>query len=156
MPIRKELLNVAEVAHLDELLAFVKSQIGWQLGAYDSLDTKTGLLLAFDGVIATLILSAHGKGGWTRLTAVGAIVISALMAIAALWPREPYIGPVASTVFNKHVRKAGMEEELLAKLSAAVVENNEMVAVKSRLWKWASLFLLVGVVCVGLAAAGVY
>ncbi|MDA8345007.1 MAG: hypothetical protein M0Z66_05940 [Thermaerobacter sp.] len=133
----------------------MKSQIGWQLGAYDSLDTKTGLLLAFDGVIATLILSAHGEGGWPHLTAVGAIVISALMAKAALWPRAPYIGPVASNVFNRHLRSAGMEEELLAKLSAAVVANNDMVAVKSRLWKWASVFLLVGVVCVGLAAARV-
>ncbi len=140
---------------MHELLAFVQSQIGWQLGAYDSLDTKTGLLLAFDGVIATLMLSLHGEAGWPRLAALGAIVISALMAIAALWPREPYIGPVASTVFNRHVRRASMEEELVAKLSAAVVANHGMVAAKSRLWKWASVFLLVGVVCVGLTAAGV-
>jgi hypothetical protein len=129
----------------------VKTQIGWQIGAYDSLDVKTGIVLAFDGVIGALIFTLHLHPRWAETLPFASVLASAVFGVIALWPREPYIGPSAAAFYDKHANLGDdeLEAQLLANLSAASLANIEMIRLKSRHWMWASALLVLALLLVG-------
>lgn len=129
------------------------AQVGWQVGAYDSLDAKAGMLLAFDGLVTGLLLHLRLQPVWARVCVLIAILASAAMSVAALWPREPYTGPLASSMLYGEfhgVSEDRVTEVVVSRLSVAARANARMIEAKSTWWKWASTALLCGVL---LAAA---
>lgn len=76
----------------DELLSMVGSQVEEQAHRGDAIDTKTGLLLGFAGVLAGL---ATGRDrSWPADVAIIVAIGSALLATWAFFPRAyPAIAP---------------------------------------------------------------
>jgi hypothetical protein len=76
---------------LDLLLQTLMLERDKQLAHFDALDTKAGVLLAFDGVLITLTRFIRLAFQWP---AIGLASGSALFALLAFWPRKyPVLQP---------------------------------------------------------------
>lgn len=73
------------VASIDMVGGEVHAERAAQLGHFDAVDTKAGVVLGFAGAITPLSAAPSGP-----LTAAGAIaaVVSGLFALMSFWPRK--------------------------------------------------------------------
>lgn len=78
---------------LDTLSATLMSEREKQLTHFESLDTKAGILLAFDGVLITLTRDITLA---FQIPSVVLALASAVLALVAFWPRDyPVFEPTA-------------------------------------------------------------
>jgi hypothetical protein len=78
---------------LDLLLELVQAERDKQLGHFDALDNKAGIILGFAGLLITL---APDAAPLLRIGGVLAAVAAAAFALLAFWPRRfPVLEPSA-------------------------------------------------------------
>ena len=70
---------------VDAILKWTQAERESQLRHFDSLDTKSGLILGFSGVLVGLART----GGVIVEIGRYAAVLSSLVALLAFWPRGP-------------------------------------------------------------------
>lgn len=76
---------MADQPSIEVLLEISRSEQDAQLSDFDSLDTKSGLVLGFAGVLIALV---NGSGSFMGLIAVLLAALSAVAADSSFWPRE--------------------------------------------------------------------
>jgi len=76
-----------------QLVELVKQQIAWQLDTYNSLETKTIGLLAFDGAFSALVAVLHPLGLVFHLLFVLFLAVSIAACVASLAVRKVFVGP---------------------------------------------------------------
>jgi hypothetical protein len=117
-----------------------------QLGHFDALDTKAGVLLAFDGV---LILISHGIRFAFLMPGIILASASAALALAAFWPRRfPALEPEALRKFLTYDRER-TRLKLHDTIARTVAMGGQVLRTKARNLKLALVFLLLAVVTFG-------
>jgi hypothetical protein len=82
---------MARISSLDLLIEINQSEREAQLSHFDSLDTKSGLVLGFAGVLIAL---GNGAGTFAGTGSTVFAAIAALAAVASFWPRRfPSVDP---------------------------------------------------------------
>ncbi len=76
---------MAERTSLDLLLELNQAERQTQLAHFDSLDTKSGLVLGFAGVLIALSRDFEGVDG---IAASLSAAVAAGLSLAAFWPRD--------------------------------------------------------------------
>jgi len=109
-----------------------------QVGHFDSLDTKSGVVLGFSGVVAAVAFNAAQP---FRGFAYLASLVAAMLAIAAFWPRRlPAVRPT-------RLREYLMAEDRITRLVlidtylGMLDEARDQLATKSRRLKLAMILL---------------
>jgi hypothetical protein len=117
-----------------------------QLAHFDALDTKAGVLVAFDGV---LILVSHGIRWAFQLPGIVLAAASAAMALAAFWPRKfPTLDPWTLRQFLTYeTESTGLKVH--DTIARAVSQGRRALYLKARYLKLALILLLLAVVTLG-------
>jgi hypothetical protein len=124
---------------LDLLLQTVMQERDKQLAHFDALDTKAGVLLAFDGV---LIVVSRGIRLAFLLPGIALTSASALLALAAFWPRNLHaMNPVG---LRKYLTYATDDTRLMLYDATArtVTHGVRVLHTKARNLKLALILLL--------------
>ena len=117
-----------------------------QLSHFDALDTKAGVLLAFDGV---LIAVSHGIRFAFLLPAIVFTCASAVLALAAFWPRKfPALDPWVMRQFLAHESES-TSLKLHDTIARSVSQGGRVLHVKARNLKLALMLLLLAMVTFG-------
>lgn len=131
---------------LDLLLQVIMLERDKQFAHFDALDTKAGILLAFDGV---LIVVSHGIRLAFLLPGVILASASAAFALVAFWPRDyPMLEP---TSLGRYVT-AEMETTrlLLHDMMGQMIQRaGQLLHAKARSLKLALVLLLLAAVTFG-------
>lgn len=117
-----------------------------QLAHFDALDTKAGVLLAFDGV---LIVVARGIPLAFLLPGIVVASASALLALAAFWPRSlPALNPAT---MRKYLTYAADETRLMLHDTTGemVTRGVRVLQTKARNLKLALVLLLAAAITFG-------
>jgi hypothetical protein len=128
----------APLSSLDLLLELVQAERDKQLGHFDALDGKAGLVLGFAGLLVTLAPEAPTI---FRVGGVLAAVVSAAFALWSFWPRRfPVLEPTALRRYLG-AEAAFTRLTVLDTLEGFVNEGSDILAGKSRRLKHAMLAL---------------
>jgi len=140
----------SEEPSLGVIFQEVKDAIRIQVDQFDKLDAKIGLILAAAGVSLAVVLSngflpPEGKRltSVLQLPGVMAIVLSAVCAVRALWPRAYYFAPSPRHLKTEYLAKDDHETSL--KLLDAWIESHEKndgIINRKALWTKLSASLL--------------
>ena len=136
--------------------AFTTAQqtLGEQLKRVDALDTKAGVLLAADGIIAGIIFSqgSHlaGMPDWIALIAGTAILISLGGALGAFVNRNYEVAPTPETVATlASAPEDWIRWRLIGNVLDALDINRAKLSQKTRFLTVGQIALLVGLSLVG-------
>lgn len=131
---------------LDLLLQMVMLERDKQLAHFDALDTKAGVLLAFDGVLITLM---RGIRLAFQLPGISLASASALFALAAFWPRRyPLLHPPG---LRKYLTYETEKTQLTLHdtIGEMITRGGRLLQTKARNLKLALVLLLLGTVTFG-------
>jgi hypothetical protein len=131
---------------LDLLLQIVMQERDKQLAHFDALDTKAGVLLAFDGV---LIIVARGIRLAFLLPGIVIASASALFALAAFWPRSlPALNPAT---MRKYLTYETEDTRLMLHDTAGEMVSRGvwLLRIKARNLKLALILLLLAAITFG-------
>jgi hypothetical protein len=131
---------------LDLLLQVAMEERDKQLGHFDALDTKAGVLLAFAGVL--IVLSPDIQFAF-QLPGIILAALSALLALATFWPRKfPSLDPwVLRQFFTYDKESTGLKVH--DTIAEAVTNGRDVLEVKARSLRWALILLLLAAVTFG-------
>ena len=131
---------------LDLLLQIAMTERDKQLAHFDALDTKAGVLLAFDGVLISLM---RGIRLAFVLSAVSLVAASALFALAAFWPRNyPLLHPPDLRKYLTHEVEQ-TQLTLHDTIGEMITRSSRLLQTKARNLKLALVLLLLGAVTFG-------
>ena len=131
---------------LDLLLQVAMQERDKQLGHFDALDTKAGVLLAFDGV---LIVISRGVRFAFLVPGIVLASASAALALAAFWPRKfPTLEPEALRQFLTYETER-TSLKLHDTIARTVALGGQVLRTKALNLKLALTFLLLAVVTFG-------
>ena len=128
---------------LEQLILVTLQQINWQLDTYNSLDSKTVGLLAFDGAVVAAFAVVHPAiGGWAVAVLV-MVGLSTLFCLRGLVVRKVYVGPITTSLVSDLVAEdaEGVLYQLLADLGDATQRNQGPIAHKRVYWTCAAVAL---------------
>jgi hypothetical protein len=131
---------------LNLLLQVTMQERDKQLAHFDALDTKAGVLLAFDGV---LIAVSRGIRFAFLLPGVILTSVSAVLALAAFWPRKfPALDPwVLRQFLTYETEDTGLK--LHDTIARAVTQGGRLLHLKARNLKLALMLLLLAAITFG-------
>lgn len=131
---------------LNLLLQVAMQERDKQLAHFDALDTKAGVLLAFDGV---LIVISHGVRLAFQLPGVMLTAASAALALGAFWPRKfPTLDPwILRPFLTYDTERVGLR--LHDTVARMVTEGRQVLHTKARNLKLALALLLLAVFTFG-------
>ena len=120
----------------------------------DSLDTKAGIVLAIDGVLAGLVfgndLDTGASVEWPVVVGAGLLLISFLLGLLAFGTRRLLNAPALEPLIARMVRKEDwLKLRVLGNIREAVGINREKLEQKARLLFWAQVSLFSAVVSLG-------
>ena len=101
---------------LQQLIAVTLQQINWQLDTYNSLDTKTVGLLAFDGDVVAAFAAVHPAIGGLAVAVLVMVGLSILCCLLGLVVRKVYMGPITTCLVSDLAAKDA--EDVLYQLLA--------------------------------------
>jgi hypothetical protein len=134
---------VPPLPSLDVLLDAVRTQREQQLGHFESLDSKAGVVIGFSGAIAALASDVEPV-----LAKVGVClaVVAAVLAVLCFWPRDQpvfQLRRLRDTLLTQEPAATALT--LLDTEIAMAEEASRLIAQKAR-WLNAALLALVGAV----------
>jgi hypothetical protein len=131
---------------LDILLQIAIQERSNQLAHFDALDTKAGVILAFDGVLIAL------TGNVKLLFELAAIIMASTSATAALWsfwPRKfPVLEPMAFRQFLTY-EPDSTRLKLHDTIASTVERGGQALRIKIRFLRLALLLLLIAALTFG-------
>jgi hypothetical protein len=131
---------------LDILLQIAMQERNNQLAHFDALDTKAGIILAFDGVLIAL------SGNVKLLFELAAIVLASASATTALWsfwPRKfPVLEPMVFRQFLTHEAES-TRLKLHDTIASTVMRGGQALSIKIRYLRLALLLLLIAALSFG-------
>jgi hypothetical protein len=131
---------------LDLLLQFAVQERDKQIVHFDALDTKAGILLAFDGVLIAL---SHGIRLAFQLPGIAFAAASAVAALLAFWPRKyPVIEPMSLRQFLTYDLER-TRLKLHDTIARTVMLGGEVLNVKIRNLKLALTLLVLAALTFG-------
>ena len=137
---------VPRLPSLNLLLQVAMQERDNQLSHFDALDTKAGVLLAFDGV---LIAVSRGIRFAFLLPGVVLTSASAVLALAAFWPRRfPALDPWALRQFLTYETE-NTSLKLHDTIARSVNQAGRVLHVKARNLKFALMLLLLAAITFG-------
>ena len=137
---------VPRLPSLNLLLQVAMQERDKQLGHFDALDTKAGVLLAFDGV---LIAASRGIQFAFLLPGVVLTSASAVLALAAFWPRKfPALDPWVLRQFLTYETE-NTSLKLHDTIARSVTQGGRVLHVKARNLKFALMLLLLAAITFG-------
>jgi hypothetical protein len=143
---RAALKPVPRLPSLNLLLQVAMQERDKQLSHFDALDTKAGVLLAFDGV---LIAVSRGIQFAFLLPGVVLTSASAVLAFAAFWPRKfPALDPWALRQFLTYETE-NTSLKLHDTIARSVNQGGRVLHVKARNLKFALMLLLLAAITFG-------
>lgn len=143
---RAALQPVPRLPSLNLLLQIAMQERDKQLSHFDALDTKAGVLLAFDGVLITV---SRGIQFAFLLPGVVLTSVSAVLALAAFWPRKfPALDPWALRQFLTYETES-TSLKLHDTIARSVNQGGRVLHVKARNLKLALMLLLLAAITFG-------
>jgi hypothetical protein len=131
---------------LDLLLQTAIQERDKQIAHFDALDTKAGVLLAFDGVLIAL---SHGIRLAFQLPGIALAAASAVAALAAFWPRKyPVVEPMSLRQFLTYDLER-TRLKLHDTIARTVMLGGEVLRVKIRNLKLALTLLVLAALTFG-------
>jgi hypothetical protein len=131
---------------LDLLLRVAMQERDKQLAHFDALDTKAGVLLAFDGV---LIAVTRGIQLAFQLPGIALTSASAVLALAAFWPRKfPTLDPWVLRQFLTYETES-TSLKLHDTIARSVTQGGRVLHIKARNFKLALMLLLLAAITFG-------
>jgi hypothetical protein len=125
---------VERLPSLPLLLELVQSERQKQLGHFDALDGKAGIVLGFSGLLVTLSPDAPAL---TRVAGVLAATAAAAFALASFWPRRfPTMEPTRLRHYLR-AEEGFTQLTVLDTLEDFVNEGSVVLAGKARRLRWA-------------------
>lgn len=138
--------SVRRLPSLNLLLQVAMQERDKQLAHFDALDTKAGVLLAFDGV---LIAVSRGIQFSFLLPGVILTSASAVLALAAFWPRKfPALDPWVLRQFLTYEAE-NTSLKLHDTIARSVNQGGRVLHVKARNLKFALMLLLLAAITFG-------
>lgn len=131
---------VERLPSLDLLLELVQAERDKQLGHFDALDGKAGIVLGFSGLLITLAPEA------SRVFRIGGVLAAAGAAALALWSFWPRQFPVLEpSPLRRYLRaeEAFTQLTVLDTLEDLVNEGSAVLEGKGRRLRWALIALVV-------------
>jgi len=131
---------------LDLLLQTIMLERDKQLAHFDALDTKAGVLLAFDGVLIALTRFIRLAVQWPE---IGLAAASALFAVLTFWPREfPFLSP---RDLRKYLTYETENTRLMLHdtIGVMITRGGRLLEAKARYLKVALVFLLLAAITFG-------
>jgi hypothetical protein len=131
---------------LDLLLQTLMLERDKQLAHFDALDTKAGVLLAFDGVLITLTRFIRLAFQWPG---IGLASGSALFALLAFWPRKyPVLRP---RELRKYLTFEAENTRLMLHdtIGEMITRGGRLLQVKARFLMVALILLLLAAITFG-------
>lgn len=136
------------VLPIEELLDLTYRQLSWQLESYNALDSKAGSVLAFDGILISVLLGLNIKLGKLLFMPLALISVSILFSILAMRLNNLFIGPNARQFHLAH-SELGPDQsdaQLLVDLVDAVEGNYSVLRYKGGYWVAGSILLMVAII----------
>lgn len=133
---------------LSLLLQLIMLERDKQLAHFDALDTKAGVLIAFDGVLITL---SQGIRWPFQVAGISLAAVSALLALGAFWPRKyPVLHPPE---LRKYLTYRPEQTQLILHdtIGDMVRQGGRVLEDKARKLKRALLLLLLAILAFGAA-----
>lgn len=130
---------------LNVVLDLAKTQLQWQQGAYDAIDTKAMGLLAFDGALTAAVLAIKPTNGLLGVVGVALLVTSAGLCVAAHWTRHIDLGPRTLTLYRELEEDnalAELDAQVFIHLDDAFAANTVSMRRKRGLWRAGALALV--------------
>lgn len=138
---------VERLPSLELLLGLVQAERDKQLGHFDALDSKAGIVLGFAGLLITLTPDASTI---FRAGAVLAAAASAALALWSFWPRRfPVLEPSPLRRYL-HAEEAFTQLTVLDTMEDFVNEGSAVLEGKARRLRWALIALAVAAGVLGL------
>jgi hypothetical protein len=144
-------VDLAEVNQM--LVDLALSQVERQLASSDSYDTKATAILATATVfIAVVVATAHDWGPIWWVPIVGSMV-SALVAVIALMPRDFDPGPNVAEFYSKHGddKRIHATAQMISELQVSKGKNQRALTGKRQLFTAAVVALLATLLCSGVS-----
>lgn len=134
-----------------QLIDLLKQQIAWQMDTYNSLETKTIGLLAFDGAFSAFVALIYPQGFVFRLLFFGFLAVSVAACVMSLAVRKVFVGPQARPFYEITITQSDEDAllSLLTTLSDDFDRNNRPIARKGLYWTIAGYALVGAVLCLG-------
>jgi hypothetical protein len=137
---------VERLPSLDLLLQVGMQERDKQLAHFDALDTKAGILLAFDGV---LIAASRNIQLTFLVPGIALASASAILAFAGFWPRNfPALDPWVLRQFLTHERES-TSLKLHDTIARSVTQGRRVLHIKARSLRLALLLLLLASITLG-------
>jgi hypothetical protein len=138
---------------LDVVSEVLRAELGKRQQHFDSLDTKSGLVLGFSGILVSLPQDVP-----YLFTVAGAVLAGAAGAasLAALWPRDFPVLETTRLADYVAADASFTKRRLTDTLEQMLVDASALLERKGRALKWAFALLALAllVLAVGVVAAG--
>jgi hypothetical protein len=120
---------------LELLIEINQSEREAQLSHFNSLDTKSGLVLGFAGVLIAL---GNGTGTAAGTASIALAALAALTAVSSFWPRRfPTVDP--TRLGDYAVSQLRFTQlTVLDTFEVMLIETSQRLETKSRRLKWAA------------------